>query len=73
VSVRGGASLALTLRERRDEVALYRELATLRLDAPIPQAEPEELRWRGADPDAVAALAERLAAPELPSRLPRRR
>ena len=73
VSVRGGASLALTLRERRDEVALYRELATLRLDAPIPQAEPEELRWRGADPDAVAALAERLAAPELPSRVPRRR
>ena len=73
VSVRGAASLALALRERREEVLLYRELATLRLDAPIPQTEPEELRWRGADPDAVAALAARLAAPDLPSRVPRSR
>ena len=53
VSVRGAASLALTLRERRDEALLYRELATLRLDAPIPQTDPDELRWRGAGPVRV--------------------
>jgi 5'-3' exonuclease len=73
VSVRGAASLALALRERRDEALLYRELATLRLDAPIPQTDPEELRWQGADPDAVAALAAHLAAPQLPSRVPHHR
>jgi 5'-3' exonuclease len=73
VSVRGAASLALTLRERREDALLFRELATLRLDAPIPQPEPDELRWRGPDDDAFAELARRLDAPELPSRLPRRR
>jgi 5'-3' exonuclease len=73
LSLRGAASLALTLRERRDEAFLYRELATLRLDAPIPQTDPDELRWRGPDPSAFAALAERLDAPDLPSRLPRQR
>ena len=73
VSLRGAAGLALTLRERRDEAFLYRELATLRLDAPIPQSEPDELRWRGPDQSAFAALAARLDAPDLPSRLPRRR
>ena len=63
----------LTLRERRDEAFLYRELATLRLDAPIPQTDPDELRWRGPDQSAFEALAARLDAPDLPSRLPRRR
>jgi 5'-3' exonuclease len=73
VSVRGAASLALMLRERRDEALLYRELATLRLDAPIPQRDPDELRWRGVDEAAFADLAVRLAAPDLASRVPRRR
>jgi 5'-3' exonuclease len=72
VSVRNAALLAATLRERRDEALLYRELATLRTDAPIPQREPEELRWRGAPPAAVAALADVLRAPGLPGRVPRR-
>ena len=49
LKVRGAASLARTLKEHRDEAMLFRELATLRTDAPIPQREPEELRWRGVD------------------------
>jgi 5'-3' exonuclease len=71
VSVRGAAALAAVLRDRRDEAMLYRELATLRLDAPLPQREPDELRWRGASRAAVEALAARLAAPGLPTRVPR--
>jgi 5'-3' exonuclease len=72
VSVRGAASLARTLREQRADALLYRELARLRPDAPIEQSDPEELRWRGPGAAALAALAERLAAPDLPRRVPRR-
>lgn len=71
VSVRGAASLALTLREQRADALLYRELARLRLDAPIEQSDPDELRWRGPDAAALAALAVKLAAPDLPRRVPR--
>jgi 5'-3' exonuclease len=70
VSVRGAASLARTLREHRDEALLYRELATLRTDAPIPQSDPEQLRWRGVERDTFAAMARRLGAPGLLERLP---
>jgi 5'-3' exonuclease len=72
LSVRGAASLARTLAERREEAELYKELATLSLDAPIPQQHPAELRWNGPDSEALADIAVRLRAPELPSRLPRR-
>lgn len=70
VAVRGAASLARTLAEHRDEALLYRELATLRTDAPIPQTDAEQLRWRGVDVEAFAALAMRLRAPRLLERLP---
>jgi 5'-3' exonuclease len=70
VGVRGAASLARALKEHRDEAILFRELATLRTDAPIPQTQPEELRWRGVDREAFAALASRLRAPRLLERLP---
>lgn len=70
LSVRGAATLARTLKERRAEAMLYRELATLRTDAPIPQTDPDELRWRGVDRPAFAAMAERLRAPRLLERLP---
>lgn len=70
VAVRGAASLARTLAEHRDEALLYRELATLRTDAPIPQTDAEQLRWRGVDGEAFAALAMRLRAPRLLERLP---
>jgi 5'-3' exonuclease len=70
VSVRGAAALSRALKEHRGDALLFRELATLRLDAPIPQAGPEELRWRGVDPAAFEVLAERLRAPRLLERLP---
>lgn len=45
--VRGAGVLAATLRDRLAEVLLYRTLARLRSDAPIPQIAPAELRWAG--------------------------
>lgn len=71
VTVRGGASLATALRERRDEALLYRELAQLRLDAPIPQRSVDELRWQGVPRAPFEALVTRLAAPTLLGRVPR--
>ena len=50
-SLRGGPVLAATLRERWDEVMLYRSLARLRTaddGVEIPQQTVDELRWRGA-------------------------
>lgn len=49
-SLRGAPLLAATLRERWDEVQLYRSLARLRTTADgvaIPQERVDELRWRG--------------------------
>ncbi len=49
-SLRGGPVLAATLRERWDEVMLYRSLARLRTTddgVEIPQQRVEELRWAG--------------------------
>ena len=70
VGVRGAATLATALRERRDEALLYRELALLRLDAPIPQRSVDELRWRGVPRAPFEALVELLAAPALRGRVP---
>ncbi len=72
LAVRGAAGLARTLKEHRDDAFLYRELATLRTDAPIPQHDPEELRWHGVDREAFEAMAARLRSPRLLERLPTR-
>jgi 5'-3' exonuclease len=69
LSLRGGATLARTLKEQRREALLFRELAILRIDAPIPQSDPDELRWRGVDRAAFEALAVQLRAPRLLERL----
>jgi 5'-3' exonuclease len=61
VSVRGALRLATTLTEQRDRALLFRELATLRADAPI-GADVDALRWRGPRPD-FAAWSERLGTP----------
>lgn len=71
VSVRGAAMLAASLRDHRAEAELFRELATLSLDAPIPQRSPEELRWTGVPRDDLEWLAERLNDPKLRFRVPR--
>lgn len=70
VQVRGAAKLAATLREHRDEAVLFRELATLRTDADIPQS-LEDLRWRGALRDDFVALCDELGFGALKER-PRR-
>ena len=70
LSLRGAAGLARMLKERRPEAMLYRELATLRIDAPIPQSDPDELAWHGVDRPTFDALAVRLRAPRLLERLP---
>ena len=55
VAVRGAASLAESLRTRRDEAALYRRLATLCTDVPLAES-LEDLRWRGARRDELTSL-----------------
>jgi 5'-3' exonuclease len=70
LKVRGAASLAKALAEHRDDALLFRELATLRTDAPIPQSDPEELRWEGVDRPAFEALTGKLRSPRLLERLP---
>jgi 5'-3' exonuclease len=68
VDVRSGVALAATLREHRPEAQLYRQLATLRTDTPLPQRDLEELRWRGAHREAWGALCAELGASGLASR-----
>ena len=71
MSVRGGAALAASFREHRADAFLYRELAQLGLDAPIPQRSIEELHWQGVPRRPFEALVEWLAAPSLLGRVPR--
>jgi 5'-3' exonuclease len=53
VSVRGASALAATLAAHREQAALFRTLATLRLDAPT-IANVDELRWTGPAPEFEA-------------------
>ncbi len=57
VSVRGADKLAATLNANRDTAELYRVLATLRIDCPIP-CSPDELAWRGVDTDKLDEVCE---------------
>jgi 5'-3' exonuclease len=56
VPVRGAAALAASLSSHRTEAFLFRRLATLRTDVPLTES-LDDLRWRGADSAALAALA----------------
>ncbi|HEV8441513.1 MAG TPA: 5'-3' exonuclease H3TH domain-containing protein [Methylomirabilota bacterium] len=66
VSVRGSTRLATTLAEQRERALLFRDLATLRADAPI-GVDVDALRWTGPRAD-FAAWAERLGTPALHER-----
>jgi 5'-3' exonuclease len=66
--VRGADRLAATLRERWADALLFRELATLRRDAPVPQQAADELRWDGADRAAWEDFCERHGLPGLRGR-----
>ncbi|MBI4956696.1 MAG: flap endonuclease [Myxococcales bacterium] len=69
VAVRGAPRLAATLAAGRDEAALYKTLATLRLDAPVPES-LAELAWQGARPE-LRELAPALGLEGLLARVPR--
>jgi 5'-3' exonuclease len=66
VSVRGALRLATTLAEQRDRALLFRELATLRAQAPL-GVTVDGLRWSGPGAD-FAAWSARLGAPALHAR-----
>ena len=59
VTVRSADKLAATLRERQDEVFLYRELTTLRLDVPITET-LDDLEWKGVPRGTFEAFCQRL-------------
>ncbi|MCB9591333.1 MAG: flap endonuclease [Sandaracinaceae bacterium] len=56
IKVRGAATLATNLAAQREDAALYKVLATLREDATVPEQDLDELEWRGADREALAAI-----------------
>jgi 5'-3' exonuclease len=66
VDVRGASKLAATLRDQREEAALFKYLATLRID-PSLLADVEELRWEGPG-DEFPALCRRIGADDLVAR-----
>ena len=69
--IRNPVGLAQTLRDRLGEALLYRDLARLRTTAdgvPIPERNPDDLHWRGADPAAWPAFCDELGLPRLRSR-----
>ena len=69
VEVRGAAALSATFNEQRGLAFLFRDLATLRADAPVLE-DVEELRWTGAPgADSLLRIAQRLRAPRLPERI----
>jgi 5'-3' exonuclease len=63
ITVRGAAKLAATLQASRDDAALFKELATLRIDRSL-LGSVEELRWRGPTSD-FARICAGLDAPGL--------
>ena len=68
VELRGAMRLAATLDGKREEARLYKQLATLATDVPLPETLPE-LRWRGAQQAQYRALEARLGALPQPPRL----
>jgi 5'-3' exonuclease len=65
VTVRGAPKLATALVDGRQDVELFRTLATLRADAPVGSV--DEWRWRGPAAD-LERWSQRLGAPELLTR-----
>ena len=70
VGVRGAAALAESLKIRRDEARLYKQLATLRTDVPLKES-VAALEWRGARRTELEALCDRLGDRALLARVPR--
>ena len=68
VKVRGAENLARSLAEHREAALLYRRLATLRLDVPLPET-TDELAWRGARRAELLALCGELGDSVTPERI----
>jgi 5'-3' exonuclease len=68
VDVRSPAALNAALRAGWSDALLFRRLATLVTDAPLPQRDPDELLWRGAHRAEFEALCDELAQPRLAER-----
>lgn len=67
VKVRSAPKLAETLSSRMEDALLYRDLATLRTDADIPQT-LEELEWKGVDREPYEQLCDELGLTSLKTR-----
>ena len=70
LKVRGAPALVSGLAERMDDALLYRRLARLRLDVPLPETDPERLRWKGVRQPDFAEFCQSLGLESLLSRLP---
>jgi 5'-3' exonuclease len=70
VKVRGADALAASLRERRQDAALYKTLATLRTDVPLTQT-LADLEWRGARRTELRAFCDEIGDAGLLERVPR--
>ncbi len=70
VKVRGAPRLAGVLARMRDEVTLYKELATLVEDVPLEQS-LDDLEWRGVPRARLETLCNALGSPQLLERVPR--
>jgi 5'-3' exonuclease len=68
VGVTGAVRLAAVLVEQQDAAMLYRTLARLRLDAPLPQSSAAELEWRGAPRAAWEEFCDRWGLDRLRAR-----
>ncbi|HEU5077276.1 MAG TPA: 5'-3' exonuclease H3TH domain-containing protein [Polyangiaceae bacterium] len=69
VKPRGSSVLAANLREAREASLLYRRLATLRTDVPLPES-LEDLRWRGPRLPELQNLCHRIEDDSVLTRLP---
>lgn len=68
VPVRGAQALAASLRAAREDVRLYKQLATLRTDVALVES-LEDLRWRGVHRDDLRALCAELGDDDFAARL----
>jgi 5'-3' exonuclease len=71
VQIRGAGKIAATLASHREEALLFRRLATLVRDVPLPQAAPLDLAFRGVPRGPFEALCDALGLTSMRSR-PRR-
>jgi 5'-3' exonuclease len=63
--IRGAARLAGTLTDEWEDALLYRKLATLDAEAPLPQHDAEALAWAGVPRGPFEKWCEELGVPDL--------